>query len=81
MFRYARSILASAFFAIFIVSLALPAPVYAAMSKGEASARAKAQHNGKVMSVDLISSKDGRNTYRVKLLLPDGRVKTVTVSG
>ena len=55
--------------------------VIGAMSKSEAASKAKRTYSGKVLSVDLVGSKNGKDTYRVKLLLPDGRVKTVTVSG
>lgn len=71
-------------FAFCLSSLCLMTTVpraYAEMSKSEAATKAKNNHSGKVLSVDLISSKNGLDTYRVKLLMPDGRVKTVTVSG
>lgn len=53
----------------------------AKISKSTAASAAKAQHGGKVLSVTLISSQDGLTTYKVKLLLEGGRVKTVTISG
>jgi len=81
MFRLARIITASSLLAATLLCTAYTVPAYAAMSKGEAAAKAKSRHNGKVMSVEHVRSHEGRDTYRVKLLLKDGRVKTVTVSG
>ena len=46
-----------------------------ASSPGQAASQAKSAHGGKVLS-----SKDAGNSYRVKLLLDNGRVKTVTIS-
>lgn len=54
---------------------------YAEMSASQAASKARGMHGGKVLSVSKVASKNGRNTYKVKLLLKDGRVKTVTVSG
>ena len=51
------------------------------VSKSQAASKAKQQHGGKVLNVSKVSSKNGKATYRVKLLLNGGRVKTVTVSG
>ena len=56
-------------------------PSYAAMSSGQAAASAQSRHGGKVLNVRKVSSKDGKTTYKVKLLLKGGRVKTITVSG
>jgi len=51
------------------------------MSSGQAAASAQSRHGGKVLNVRKVSSKDGKTTYKVKLLLKGGRVKTITVSG
>lgn len=56
-------------------------PSQAAISKSQAGQKAQSLYGGKVLSVELVESKDGKTTYRVKLLLDDGRVKTTTVSG
>ena len=74
--KHIKLALITAFFLI-----ASPGLVQAGMSKSQAVAEAKKSHSGKVLSVDLVRTEKGRNTYRVKILLPDGRVKTVTVSG
>src|SRR5690606_28473197 len=47
-----------------------------ASSAAEAAAIAKQRYGGKVLKVEAINSADGVR-YRVKLLLNDGRVKTV----
>lgn len=57
------------------------APVMAEMSKGEAAAKAKRSHGGKVLNVSKVGGKNGKSVYKVKLLLKGGRVKTVVVSG
>jgi len=51
-----------------------------ASSAAEAAQIAKQRHGGKVLSVDTKKTSNGV-VYRVKLLLDNGRVKTVTVSG
>ncbi|MGI1679138.1 MAG: hypothetical protein K6L75_10425 [Cellvibrionaceae bacterium] len=51
-----------------------------ASSAAEAAQIAKQRHGGKVLSVSKKKSGDGI-IYRVKLLLENGRVKTVTISG
>ena len=45
-----------------------------------AAAAARAATGGKVLGVRAARA-DGRTVYRVKLLLPGGRVRTVTVDG
>lgn len=79
MLSFTRRFILVALFAS--ATLALSAPSYAAMSSGQAAASAKKKHGGKVLNVRKVSSKDGKTTYKVKLLLDGGRVKTVTVSG
>ncbi len=74
---FARLLLMSAVLSLPVVSL----PAHAAINKSQAAAKAKAAHGGKVLSVEKVGSKDGKNIYKVKLLLDGGRVKTVTVSG
>lgn len=56
-------------------------PSLAEMSRSEAAAKAKQRHGGKVLSVSKGAAKNGKTSYKVKLLLEGGRVKTVTVSG
>ncbi len=51
-----------------------------ASSAAEAAQIAKQRHGGKVLSVDTVKTANGVN-YRVKLLLDNGRVKTVTING
>ena len=63
-----------------VLTLASPM-VSADISKGQAAAQAKSQHGGKVLSVEKVGSKDGKATYKVKLLLEGGRVKTVIIRG
>ena len=64
---------------VLALTLSLPpfGPAWAngASSPGQAASVAKSMHGGKVLS-----SKDAGKAYRVKLLLDNGRVKTVTVS-
>jgi len=62
----------------FLLSLSVGAA--AEMSKSTAAKRAKAQHGGKVLSVEKASANKGKAAYKVKLLLDKGRVKTVIVS-
>ena len=47
-------------------------------AKSQAAARAKARYGGKVLSVKRISS-EGKPTFRVKLLLDNGKVKVVKI--
>lgn len=58
----------------------LPLPVAAAeqrlISKAEAAALAQQRYGGEVLKV----SRNGNN-YQVRLLLPNGRVRSVTVDG
>jgi len=61
------------------LTLALCANAYA-MSKNEAADRARATYGGKVLSVEKLPSQNGRDAYRVKLLLPGGKVKVVVIS-
>lgn len=49
-----------------------------ASSAAEAAAIAKQRYGGKVLKVEAINTGDGVR-YRVKLLLNDGRVKTVII--
>lgn len=59
-----------------------PAPVHwlAAVSIESAISKARAKYGGKVLSAKEIRSK-GPLVYKIKLLLPNGRVKTVFVDG
>lgn len=52
--------------------------VYAQISVDQAVAKVQREVGGRVLSADS-ESRDGRVRYRVKLLLPDGRVKIVYV--
>lgn len=61
--------------------MTISAPSFAEMSSSQAASKAKRAHGGKVLSVSKVSSKNGKDVYKVKLLLEGGRVKTVTVSG
>ena len=61
--------------------LCISAPSHADIDKSEAASRAQAQYGGKVLSVKKVGSSNGQSHYQVKLLLDDGRVKTVTISG
>ncbi|WP_096085422.1 hypothetical protein [Agaribacterium haliotis] len=64
------------------ISLSALSPVaLAQMSKAEAAAEAKAKYGGKVLNVKATGSSNGKNHYQVKLLLKNGKVKTVTISG
>ena len=47
-------------------------------ARSRAAAKARAKYGGKVLSVKEIK-KDGKPSYRVKLLLKDGRVKVVRI--
>ncbi len=51
-----------------------------ASNAAEAAKIAKQSHGGKVLSVNTRKTKKGI-VYRVKLLLDNGRVKTVTING
>lgn len=61
--------------------LIAPISVNAEISESQAAKQAKSKHGGKVLSVSKVSSQEGVSTYKVKLLLPGGRVKTVTIRG
>lgn len=52
--------------------------VHAQISVDQAVAKVQREVGGRVLSADS-ESRDGRVRYRVKLLLPDGRVKIVYV--
>lgn len=52
--------------------------VYAQISVDQAVAKVQREVGGRVLSADS-ENRDGRVRYRVKLLLPDGRVKIVYV--
>ena len=67
--------------ALAMTAATMSAPSYAELSSSQAAAKAKKQHGGKVLNVNKVSSKNGKATYKVKLLLNGGRVKTVTISG
>ena len=53
----------------------------AEITKSQAASRAKANYGGKVLNVKKVGQKNGKSIYNVKLLMKDGRVKTVTISG
>ncbi|GAB1265715.1 hypothetical protein NBRC116493_02150 [Aurantivibrio infirmus] len=50
------------------------------ISKAEAAEIAQKRHGGKVLSVDTKKTESGVQ-YRVKLLLDNGRIRTVTIKG
>jgi len=50
-----------------------------AMSQDQAAAKVREQTGGRVLHVKT-GSQDGATVYLVKVLLPDGRVRVVTVS-
>ncbi len=50
-----------------------------ALSQDEAAAKVREQTGGRVLDVQS-GSQDGMTVYFVKVLLPDGRVRVVTVS-
>jgi hypothetical protein len=51
-----------------------------ASSAAEAARIAKQRYGGKILKVDAIRTEDGVK-YRVKILLDNGRVKTVIIGG
>ena len=54
------------------------APVYAQLTVDQAVAKVQRELGGRVLSADS-ESRDGQIRYRVKVLLPDGRVRIVYV--
>ncbi len=48
-----------------------------ALTASEAASRAQSEHGGKVLAV----KETGDNTFQVRLLLPGGKVITVTIRG
>ena len=50
-----------------------------AVSQDDATAMARSQTGGRVLNVSE-DDVDGRAVYRVKMLLPDGRVKVVVIN-
>lgn len=55
-----------------------PALLLAGVGPSEAAASVAQKTGGKVLKVTL-EERDGREVYRVKVLLPEGRIKTVFV--
>lgn len=53
-------------------------PAYAELTVDQAVAKVQRELGGRVLSADS-ESRDGRIRYRVKVLLPDGRVRIVYV--
>ncbi|MCW8195310.1 hypothetical protein F6455_10980 [Proteobacteria bacterium 005FR1] len=51
-----------------------------ASSAAEAARIAKQRYGGKILKVDAVRTGDGV-LYRVKILMDNGRVKTVTIAG
>jgi hypothetical protein len=82
-----RAILAALIFGSALLagpqSFARPAAIQlaqaAGMSPDEAAARVRQQTGGRVLNVQS-RSQDGTTVYMVKVLLPDGRVRVVTIS-
>ncbi len=75
-----RALLLALLLATGAATALLPLPVVAAeqrlISKAEAAALAQQRYGGEVLKV----SRNGNN-YQVRLLLPNGRVRSVTVDG
>ncbi|RLU03063.1 MAG: hypothetical protein D9N11_06020 [Ketobacter sp.] len=55
-----------------------PYVLLAEISPSEAAAKVVQKTGGKVLRVT-VEERDGREVYRVKVLLPEGRIKTVFV--
>jgi uncharacterized membrane protein YkoI len=64
-----------------VLALTLSLNAAAEMTKSSAAKQAQSQFGGKVLSVEKTASKDGKTSYRVKLLQKKGRVKTVIIRG
>ena len=67
---------------LFSLTLMIPSKVYAecnTISKSRAIAMAQKRVKGKVLSATL-SKRGGQQTYKVKLLMENGRVKTVSIN-
>jgi len=63
---------------VFVVALALAAPLAAAVDQNEAAARAQQRTGGRVLAVER-AEQDGRPIFKVRVLTPSGEVRVVLV--
>lgn len=63
---------------LFVLALAISAPVWADVGRDEAAAMAQKATSGRVLAVDQVQ-RDGRAVWRVKVVTPQGEVRVVLI--